>query len=175
VNYTSHFSITDPSESIDACAEALQSEASYTYGFPFVATSATPAYLCTVHSFVETNLYARYAVDQHLAVHGSITNVFNKQAPIDAQTYGGGLLAYDGVFEQDGAIGRFFLVGATYKFQSIVATRMCVRATRGRRMSCRCEAPRRRRSSRLDIRDTRKSPLAGALKSASMMGIGVTL
>jgi hypothetical protein len=41
--------------------------------------------------------------------------LFNAQAPIDAQTYGGGVLAYDGAFEQDGAIGRFFLVGATYK------------------------------------------------------------
>jgi len=117
VNYTSHFSITDPSEGIDTCAAALQSEASAAYGFRFTASSATPAYLCTVHSFVEVNLYASYAVDNHLAIHGSITNAFNKEAPIDAQTYGGGgLLAYDGAFEQDGAVGRFYVLGATYKF-----------------------------------------------------------
>jgi hypothetical protein len=37
-------------------------------------------------------------------------------APVDLQTYGGGAeLAYS-TLDQDGAIGRFFLVGATYKF-----------------------------------------------------------
>jgi iron complex outermembrane recepter protein len=117
VNYTSSFTITDPSEGINTCADALQSEASGAYGFRFTATSGTPAYLCSVHHFTESNIYVRYAANDHLAVHGSITNLFNAQAPIDAQTYGGGgLLAYDGAFHQDGAIGRFFMVGATYKF-----------------------------------------------------------
>jgi iron complex outermembrane receptor protein len=117
VNYTSSFLITDPSEGINDCPTALQSEASGAYGFRFVAGGGAPAYLCSVRHFTETNLYARYAFGDHLALHGSINNAFNAQAPIDAQTYGGGgLLAYDGAFHQDGAIGRFFMLGATYKF-----------------------------------------------------------
>jgi hypothetical protein len=48
--------------------------------------------------------------------HGSITNLFGSVPPVDLQTYGGGAeLAYS-TLDQDGAVGRFFLVGATYKF-----------------------------------------------------------
>lgn len=120
VNYTGPFSITDPSEAsagLGTCAGALEGEESTPYGYRFVSTSATPGYLCTVHHFTESNIYLRYAATDHLSVHGSIVNLFNAQAPIDAQTYGGGgLTAYDGAFDQDGAIGRFYMVGATYKF-----------------------------------------------------------
>jgi hypothetical protein len=36
---------------------------------------------------------------------------------VDLQTYGGGAeLRYDAALHPDGAIGRFFLVGATLKF-----------------------------------------------------------
>jgi len=120
VNYTGAFDITDPSEAsagLGTCAGALQGEESQPYGYRFVSTSPTPGYLCQVRHFTESNIYMRIAVNDHLSVHGSIVNLFNAQAPIDAQTYGsGGLTAYDGAFEQDGAIGRFFMVGATYKF-----------------------------------------------------------
>jgi iron complex outermembrane receptor protein len=72
---------------------------------------------CDVHKFVETNLYASYALNDHLAFHGSVTNLFNANAPVDLQTYGGGgQLAYDGALEQDGAVGRYFTLGATYKY-----------------------------------------------------------
>jgi iron complex outermembrane recepter protein len=119
VNYTSHFSITDPSSAVNTCEQGLTYGATTAYGphFSFGPNTPIPGYLCTVHTFVDTNLYARYAVNDHLALHGSINNVFNRQPPIDAQTYGGGgQLAYDGSLDQDGAVGRFFLVGATYKF-----------------------------------------------------------
>jgi iron complex outermembrane receptor protein len=62
------------------------------------------------------NWYASYQVSDHLQFHGSIQNLFNSQPPIDLQTYGGGAeLAYT-TLDQDGAVGRFFLVGASYKF-----------------------------------------------------------
>jgi iron complex outermembrane recepter protein len=110
-NYTSHFSITDPSSGIPTCATALLYDARFTTG------AAVPASLCTIRTFVETNLYASYNVTDNLVLHGSITNLFNAQAPIDAQTYGGGGgYPYDPSLHQDGAIGRFFLVGAAYKF-----------------------------------------------------------
>jgi outer membrane receptor protein involved in Fe transport len=57
-----------------------------------------------------------YAATDHLSLHGSITNLFDSQPPVDLQTYGGGgELAYS-TLDQDGAVGRFFLIGATYKF-----------------------------------------------------------
>jgi iron complex outermembrane recepter protein len=119
-NYIGPFSITDPSAGYDTCEEAISGAATSAYGFRYAGGTPLPAawnQYCTVHKFVETNLYANYSVNQHLAVHGSITNLFNANAPVDLQTYGGGgQLAYDGALEQDGAVGRYFTLGATYKF-----------------------------------------------------------
>ena len=43
--------------------------------------------------------------------------LFNAAAPADLQTYGGGgELAYDAALHQDGAVGRYFTLGATYRF-----------------------------------------------------------
>jgi iron complex outermembrane receptor protein len=112
VNYTSHFSITDPSSGISDCPSSL------TYDQRFTTGTAIPGYLCTVRTFVDTNLYTSYAITDNLTVHGAITNLFNAQAPVDAQTYGGGGgYPYDPSLNQDGAIGRYFLVGAAYKFK----------------------------------------------------------
>jgi iron complex outermembrane receptor protein len=118
VNYTSHMTITDPSSQVNTCAQGFGYGGTTAYGGRYIGgTSAVPGYLCTVRTFVDTNLYASYAVNDHLGVHGSIANVFNRVAPIDLQTYGGGgQLAYDGSLDQAGAVGRFFLIGATYKF-----------------------------------------------------------
>jgi iron complex outermembrane receptor protein len=111
VNYTSHFSITDPSSFVDTCADGLLYDGRFQPGFP------PPASLCNIRTFVTANLYTSYALADHLVVHGTVTNVFNRQAPVDAQTYGGGGgYPYDPSLHQDGAIGRFFLVGANYKF-----------------------------------------------------------
>jgi iron complex outermembrane recepter protein len=119
-NYIGPFSITDPSAGYDTCEEALSGAATSAYGFRYSGGTPLPAawnQYCTVHKFVETNLYANYSLNEHLAVHGSVTNLFNANAPVDLQTYGGGgQLAYDGALEQDGAVGRYFTLGATYKF-----------------------------------------------------------
>ncbi|MGO8828881.1 MAG: hypothetical protein ACLQT5_06505 [Steroidobacteraceae bacterium] len=37
-------------------------------------------------------------------------------APVDLQTYGGGAELVYTTLDQDGAVGRFFLAGITYKF-----------------------------------------------------------
>ena len=119
-NYTGPFSITDPSAGLDTCEEALAGSATSAYGVRYVGGTPLAAQwyqYCTVHKFVETNLYASYAVNDHLAFHGSVTNLFNANAPVDMQTYGGGgELAYDGALEQDGAVGRYFTAGVTYKY-----------------------------------------------------------
>ncbi len=120
LNYTSSFSITDPSAGYTTCLAALESGAPSAYG-PAIGAPATLASAwypyCSVAHFTDVNMYMKYAVSDHLLVHGSITNLFNSDAPVDLQTYGGGgELRYDAALDQDGAVGRFFLLGATYKF-----------------------------------------------------------
>jgi outer membrane receptor protein involved in Fe transport len=69
-----------------------------------------------VGHFTDVDLYAAYQMSDHLQLHGSITNLFGSVPLVDLQTYGGGAeLAYS-TLDQDGAVGRFFLVGATLKF-----------------------------------------------------------
>jgi iron complex outermembrane recepter protein len=121
VNYTSSFSITDPSAGYNTCLEALESGSPAAYGSAIsssVTTLPSAWYpYCSVAHFTDVNLYARYAATDHLTVHGSVTNLFNSDAPVDLQTYGGGAeLRYNPALHQDGAIGRFFLIGATYTF-----------------------------------------------------------
>jgi iron complex outermembrane receptor protein len=112
VNYTSHFNITDPSAGIPDCLGAL------TYDGRFSSPTAPPPGGCTVHTWVEANLYTSWAVTDQLVVHAAVTNAFNRQPPTDYQTYGGGGgYAYDASLHEEGAIGRFFLIGAAYKFK----------------------------------------------------------
>jgi iron complex outermembrane receptor protein len=113
-NYTSHFTITDSSAGVDTCAEGLGYDGHFN-----ISGNSVPGYACTVGSWVETNLYAQWAVSSQLAVHGAVTNVFNRQAPLDYATYGGfGTVGpYDPSLHEDGVIGRFLMVGAEYKFK----------------------------------------------------------
>jgi iron complex outermembrane receptor protein len=120
MNYQSSFSIIDPSSGYGTCLQALQGRSPSAYGSAISSSvTALPAawnQYCSVQHFTDFNLYAAYAFSEHFQVHGSITNLLNTQPPVDLQTYGGGAeLAYS-TLDQDGAVGRFFLVGATYKF-----------------------------------------------------------
>jgi iron complex outermembrane receptor protein len=120
VNYQSSFSITDPTIGATTCLKALQGRAPSAYGSAINSgvTTLSPAWYsyCAVDHFTSVNWYGAYQVNDHLQVHGSITNLFNSPPPVDLQTYGGGAeLAYT-TLDQDGAVGRFFLLGATYKF-----------------------------------------------------------
>jgi iron complex outermembrane recepter protein len=120
LNYTSSFHITDPSAGYDTCLEALESGAPSAYGPAIGAPATLPSawtQYCSVAHFTDVNLYVSYTATEHLNLHGSVTNLFNSDAPVDLQTYGGGAeLHYDAALDQDGAVGRFFLLGATYKF-----------------------------------------------------------
>jgi iron complex outermembrane recepter protein len=121
-NWIGPYEITDPSSGLSNCATALAfyGPSAYAPRYTGSFTGAPPPQwnqYCTVQRYFETNLYAQYAVDDHLSVHGSILNLANNLPPVDLNTYGGGgQLAYDGSFYQEGAVGRFFMVGATYKF-----------------------------------------------------------
>jgi iron complex outermembrane recepter protein len=120
VNYQSAFSIIDPSSGYNTCLQALQGRSPSAYGSAISSSVTTLPrqwyQYCAVQHFTDVNLYAAYQANDHLQFHGSITNLFNSVPPVDLQTYGGGGgLAYT-TLDQDGAIGRFFLLGATYKF-----------------------------------------------------------
>ena len=112
IDFIGHFSITDPSSGIPTCAAAL----GYNGEFPAGSVAANQQQFCTVGYFLETNLYASYQINDSWQVHASVTNLFNKQPPVDVQTYGGGSLffPYDPALHEDGAVGRFMTVGFTY-------------------------------------------------------------
>jgi len=114
VNYISHYSVTDPSEQIPDCATALSSV------FP---EGNAPSQFCHVASFTELNVVARYNWDEHLQLHAGVTNLLNKKAPYDLQTFGApgngaeqGGAPYNPSYHQDGAVGPMFTVGGTYTF-----------------------------------------------------------
>lgn len=114
LTYIGHFSITDPSSGIPDCGSAL------TFFARFLSGTVTPATqgFCNVGYYLQTDLYGAYQVSGNLQLHASVLDLFNKQPPVDVQTYGGGssFYAYDPALHQGGAVGRFFQVGFTYDF-----------------------------------------------------------
>jgi iron complex outermembrane receptor protein len=68
---------------------------------------------CHLASMTTVDLSARYNVTKQLQVYGSISNLFDKIAPLDPLTYGG--MSYNPM-DASGAIGRYFKVGARYSF-----------------------------------------------------------
>jgi iron complex outermembrane receptor protein len=116
-NYTGSFSILDPSAGETSCFVAAASGFTSAYGERWTGDNSFIDSHCQVNSFLDTDVYARYNINKQVEVHASIINLFNVGPPLDLETYGGGAeLAYDQSFEQAGAIGRFFIVGASYTF-----------------------------------------------------------
>lgn len=109
INYISSFNLTDPSIGIDTCSDSVVNSGKW------IGTYTGPNAFCRVDHFTYVNFFVQYAFDQHLTVHGSVLNAFDAAPPLDLQTYGSAG-AYSGAFSDQGAIGRFFNVGATYKF-----------------------------------------------------------
>jgi iron complex outermembrane receptor protein len=68
---------------------------------------------CYLPSFTTVDLSARYNVTRQLQLFGSITNLFDKTAPLDPLTYGG--MSYNPM-DASGAIGRYLKIGARYQF-----------------------------------------------------------
>jgi len=119
VNYTGAFTLTDPTQGWNTCLASIQGSGDG-YGSAIMPTVTSIASewvpYCSVHHFTSVNLYGAYNVTDHFQVHAAITNLFNTEPPVDLQTYGGGALYRYTTLEQDGAVGRFFLLGASYKF-----------------------------------------------------------
>ncbi|QGZ43239.1 TonB-dependent receptor [Pseudoduganella flava] len=68
---------------------------------------------CEIASFTTVDLSTRFNVNKNFTLFASVNNVFDKWAPLDPLTYGG--IGYNPM-DASGAIGRYFKVGASYKF-----------------------------------------------------------
>ncbi|WP_338771207.1 TonB-dependent receptor [Massilia sp. METH4] len=68
---------------------------------------------CEIASFTTLDLSTRFNVSKNFTLFASVNNVFDKIAPLDPLTYGG--ISYNPM-DASGAIGRYFKVGASYKF-----------------------------------------------------------
>ena len=79
----------------------------------FADGSNAPNKECELASFTTVDLSARYNINKNLQVFGSISNLFDKIAPLDPLTYGG--MSYNPM-DASGAIGRYFKLGARYQF-----------------------------------------------------------
>jgi len=110
VNWISSYSVTDPSSpTAQTCKDAILNGSG--------AFSDPPEQFCRVKHFTSVDFNATYKLNDRWTLRGSILNVFNKQAPLDFQTYGSAASTfYNPALHQTGAVGRFFNIGAVYKF-----------------------------------------------------------
>ena len=69
---------------------------------------------CRIASFTTTDLFAKWSVTKQWELTASITNLFDKMAPLDVQTYG--RINYNPSLHQAGAVGRYFTLGGRYTF-----------------------------------------------------------
>ena len=122
LNYISSFDLTDPSGSNNGqpfapnltCADGANNGGYFASFVP--SGEPTDSSACRVHSFVTLNLTGVYKFDKNWTFRAAIDNVFDRQPPLDLNTYGGGNLPYNPSMHQAGAVGRFFSVGVTYTF-----------------------------------------------------------
>lgn len=124
-NYISGMSVTDPSAISSqypngqiSCLDALNGASEFNLaGTPdnfFPSGTTPPNWACRVASFTFFDLYGSWHIDRNWTVHGSIDNLFDRNAPYDLQTYAA--TNYNPSLHMPGAIGRFFVVGLRYEF-----------------------------------------------------------
>lgn len=68
---------------------------------------------CRVKSYTTLDMSTNYKFTKNFELFGSISNVFDSKPPLDFTTYGA--IGYNPL-DYEGAIGRFFRVGARYTF-----------------------------------------------------------
>jgi iron complex outermembrane receptor protein len=94
----------------------------YTSGFQSTGVDATNdptvclynSTYCHVASFIDMDLTAIYKVNSHLTTSFTMQNVLDRLPPINPADYAG--VNYNPTYAQAGIIGRFFKIGASYKF-----------------------------------------------------------
>ena len=68
---------------------------------------------CRLASFTTVDLSGRWNVTKQFTVTASVSNLLDRVAPLDPLTYGG--ISFNPM-DASGAIGRYFKLGASYKF-----------------------------------------------------------
>ena len=117
VNYIGSYDLTDPSYGAPTCLDGLGYGAGASAYQDVIGNGVVPQGVgCKVKSFTTLDLSGRYDLNKQLSLHGSVLNLLNTKAPLDWGTYGGGAAPYNPSLHGSGAIGRYFSVGATYKF-----------------------------------------------------------
>lgn len=116
LNYISGMKVEDSSYNLPDCASALSTI--FPNGLP---AGGSP--LCRVPSFTTFNLSGSWQLTPGLTLRASVTNLFDRAAPIDAfasGSTGGGVSSggahYNPSLHQEGAVGRYFTVGASWRF-----------------------------------------------------------
>jgi iron complex outermembrane receptor protein len=74
---------------------------------------ATPEQ-CHVKRFIDVDFVGAYKVNEKFTIYANVINLFDAKAPFDPNTYGG--INYNPAFAEAGVVGRFFRVGANFKF-----------------------------------------------------------
>ncbi|GGC94579.1 TonB-dependent receptor [Undibacterium terreum] len=69
---------------------------------------------CRIASFTTMDLFGKWKVSKQWEVTASISNLFDRMAPLDVQTYG--RINYNPSLHQSGAVGRYFTLGGRYTF-----------------------------------------------------------
>lgn len=118
LNWTSSYDLTDPTSAsnVKTCGDAGG------YGGWFTGTvnptdpTSVPSKYCKVSSFFTADVVVGYKLSKQLFVHANMNNVFNRQPPVDIQTYGGAPYPFNPSLHEAGAIGRSYNLGATYTF-----------------------------------------------------------
>jgi len=113
--WISSFSVTDPSASGGAqatCAGAWNAALAFAATTP----SAQNSQFCKVASFTSVNLVTGYQITPKIKFAFAIDNLFDKAAPIDAETYGGSFTPVNPAMHMDGIIGRYFRATLNVKY-----------------------------------------------------------
>ena len=114
VNYTGSYSALDPAAGATDC----RTVAADITGRAYFTGATQPLAYCTIGSFTATNLNVQYKLSENLTLRGVILNVFDKQPPLNPNTYGNSTVqtSYNASLHQAGAVGRFFSLGLAYVF-----------------------------------------------------------
>ena len=57
-----------------------------------------------------------YRFSPQVSLTLTVDNLFDANAPLDPETYGGSFTPVNPSLHEDGIIGRFFMLGASFKF-----------------------------------------------------------
>ena len=71
---------------------------------------------CHIKSFWDIDLTSTYKLTQRLSVYVDVINLTDKNAPLDPADYAGSGANYNPTYTQEGIVGRYFRVGATFKY-----------------------------------------------------------